>query len=311
MSTPFRLILSARDKLYRSGVLTPLRLHFPVVSVGNLTVGGTGKTPLVVALAEGFRNLGFHPVILSRGYKRKSRGIVLVGSSWEEAGDEPYLMHRRLGNVPVVVGADRFEAGTFAESKQLGDLFLLDDGFQHRRLHRDADLVTIDPAEWQAGEALLPLGRWREPKEAIRRATLACIHAVPGVPMPELPIPVFPMRTSIEGLFENGAEVPLESIRGEPVTAFAGIAKPERFFSSLEALGLTLARRVRFRDHHRYSPRDLERLGPGILITTEKDAVRLAGRGKFLYLRISVKIPEFDRLLRCILEKFSSADRTG
>ena len=124
-------------------------------------MGGNGKTPIVIALAEAFREKGFRPVVLSRGYGRTSRGILLAGSKWEEAGDEPLLMKRRLVDVPVVVGADRYEAGLFAENKNLGNIFILDDGFQHRRLHRDVDIVAIDPLEWSAGEMFLPPGRWR------------------------------------------------------------------------------------------------------------------------------------------------------
>ncbi|MBI4472831.1 MAG: tetraacyldisaccharide 4'-kinase [Acidobacteria bacterium] len=311
MSTAFRFILRAREKLYETGILTALRLNHPVVSIGNLTLGGTGKTPLVIALAEGLRDRGYHPVILSRGYKRTSRQILVVGNSWEEAGDEPYLIKRRLRDVPVVVGADRFEAGRYAERKQLGNLFILDDGFQHRRLHRDVDIVTIDPLEWDAGESLLPAGRWREPKDAIVRAHAACVQDVPGVPVPQLPIPSFNIQTKIDGIYKDDAQIPPESLRNRAVVAFAGIAKPERFFSSLESIGIAPRDRVRFRDHHRYTRRDIERLGGEILITTEKDAARLEGLGGFLYLRISVNIPEFDRLLECIQERFSSADRTG
>ena len=164
MSAAFRFLIHAREKLYRSGILPTLRLNHPVVSVGNLTVGGTGKTPIVITLAEAFRDKGFRPVILSRGYGRTSRGIVVDGTNWQDMGDEPFLIKRRLENIHVVVGADRYQAGLTAEKNGLGNLFILDDGFQHRRLHRDVDILTIDPVEWAAGETLLPTGRWREPK---------------------------------------------------------------------------------------------------------------------------------------------------
>ena len=136
MSRAFQFLVQAREKLYTSGILPTRRLNHPVISVGNLTVGGNGKTPIVIVLAAASRGKGFRPVILSRGYGRTSRGILLAGSKWEEAGDEPLLMKRRLVDVPVVVGADRYEAGLFAENKNLGNIFILDDGFQHRRLAR-------------------------------------------------------------------------------------------------------------------------------------------------------------------------------
>ncbi len=305
MSMPFRLLLQVRETLYETGVLTPLRLPCPVISVGNLTVGGTGKTPMVVALAEGLRARGLRPVVLSRGYKRTSRGVLVVGNSWEEAGDEPYLMSRRLQNVPVVVGANRYEAGMLAHRRNLGDIFILDDGFQHRRLHRDVDIVTIDPVEWAAGESLLPAGPWREPKSAIERAHFACVHDVPGAAVPSLPIPSFLIRTQVDGVYKDGEPVPLESIRGRAIIAFAGIAKPERFFSTLESLGLRPVKCIRFRDHHRFSRRDIARMGGEVRITTEKDAVRLEnlGAGDFVWVRVSAKIPEFDSLLDAIISK--------
>jgi tetraacyldisaccharide 4'-kinase len=308
MSSAFRFLVGARDKLYESGVLPVHRLQHPVISVGNLTVGGTGKTPLVILLAERLRDEGFRPVVLSRGYKRKSVGTVVVSTGlgpivpWEDAGDEPYLIAKRAGAVAVVVGADRYTAGLLAEERNLGDLFILDDGFQHRRLHRNVDLVTIDPAEWIAGERLFPYGRWREPKEALERADAAIVqsHAV----IPELPIPVFTIQTVVDGIYKGGERVSIQSLKNRAVTAFAGIAKPDRFFSSLESVGITPTRRVRFPDHHTYSARELESLPGEIHITTEKDAVRLESLGGqapgFLHLRISVNIPEIERLLALI-----------
>ena len=308
MSTAFRFLVGARDKLYERGVLPTYRLNHPVISVGNLTVGGTGKTPLVILLAEQLRAEGFRPVVLSRGYRRKSSGTVIVSAgqgplvSWDTAGDEPYVIARRT-NAAVVVGADRYRAGLLAEEKNLGNLFILDDGFQHRRLHRNVDLVTIDPAEWIAGERLLPSGHWREPKEALARAHAAIVHK--HAVTPQLPVPVFGIHTVVEGIYRNDEPVSLETLKNRAVTAFAGIAKPDRFFASLESIGVTLSRRIRFPDHHRYNAQELEALPGEIYITTEKDAVRLEGTalqrtGGFLHLRISVNIPDIERLLALI-----------
>ena len=309
MSRTFRFLVGARDKLYESGVLQTYSLRHPVISVGNLTVGGTGKTPLVILLAERFRNAGFRPVVLSRGYKRKSAGIVVVSTgsgptvAWDVAGDEPYLIAKRARGVAVVVGADRYAAGVVAEERDLGDIFILDDGFQHRRLFRNVDLVTIDPVEWLAGEQLFPYGRWREPKEAIARADAAIVQS--GEPVPGLPVPAFAIETVLEGLYKGSEPVPLHTLKNRAVTAFAGIAKPDRFFHALESMGIPGIRRVRFPDHHSYSVRDLENLPGEIHVTTEKDAVRLEelAPGTFLHLRISVNIPEFERLLELILSR--------
>lgn len=305
MSSAFRLLLQAREKLYNSGLLSTVRLNHPVISIGNLTLGGTGKTPLVIALAHELQERGLHPAILSRGYRRQSRDVVIAGSNWEEAGDEPCLMARRLGNVPVVVGGDRYAAGLMAERKQLGNIFILDDGFQHRRLHRDVDIVAIDPVEWAAGEALLPAGRWREPKSAIERAHAACVQEIPGSAFPSLPVPSFAVRTEIQGLYKEDTAVAPEDLQGRSVVAFAGIAKPDRFFATVESLGIQPVRCIGFPDHHSYSDRDIQKLGGDVLITTEKDAVRLAGRGfrDFVYIRISANIPDFERLMNVILER--------
>jgi tetraacyldisaccharide 4'-kinase len=309
MSRAFRFLVGARDKLYERGVLPTHRLHHPVISVGNLTVGGTGKTPLVILLAERLRDEGWRPVVLSRGYKRKSAGTVVVSKgagpavAWEFAGDEPFLIAKRALGVPVVVGADRYAAGLLAEEQGLGNLFILDDGFQHRRLFRNVDLVTIDPAEWSAGERLFPYGRWREPKEAIERAQAAIVQE--SQTLPNLTVPTFVARTLLDGIYRGSEPIPTQTLKNHSVTAFAGIAKPERFFHALESLGLTLSHRIRFRDHHHYNARDLESLPGEVHITTEKDAVRLEGVNleefrDLLHLRISVRILEFDRLLELI-----------
>ena len=305
MSRAFQFLVRAREKLYASGILPTLRLKHPVISVGNLTIGGNGKTPIVIALAEAFREKGFRPVILSRGYGRTSRGVLLVGSNWEEAGDEPLLMKRRLVDVPVVVGTDRYEAGFFAENRSLGNIFILDDGFQHRRLHRDVDIVAIDPMEWSAGETLLPRGRWREPKGALTRAHAACVQDLDIAEIKPLPIPAFRVRYEVDGLYSKNAPVSRESLKGLAVVAFAGIAKPERFFRTLESMGISTIKTVVFRDHHHYSRREIENLGGDVLITTEKDAVRLAPvtDRSFSYVRISAKIADFDRLMSLILSR--------
>jgi tetraacyldisaccharide 4'-kinase len=308
VSRVFGLLLQARAKLYKARILKTRRLQHPVISVGNLTVGGTGKTPLVIALAGALRDRGFHPVILSRGYGRASRGVLVVRRervNWKEWGDEPLLMKERLGDIPVLVGANRYEAGTLAEEAQLGNLFLLDDGFQHCQLHRDVDLVTIDPVEWAAGELLLPSGPWREPKAAIARAHAACVQEHPGARVPDLPIPEYVIRTEIDGIYQNGAPRSAEEFRNRPVVAFAGIAKPERFFSALESIGIHPVKCVRFRDHHSYTPDDIRSLGSDLLITTEKDAMRLhtVTDRPYSYLRISAKIPNFDGLMSLILSR--------
>ena len=312
MTAPFRLAVQIRDRLYRSGILRARRLDHPVISIGNLTVGGTGKTPLTILLAETFHEEGYKPVILSRGYRRQSKGTVVVSRgegplvSWKEAGDEPYLMALRLsGTAAVVVGESRHAAGLVAQRENLGNLFLLDDGFQHRQLHRDVDIVTVDPTEWLGAETLLPLGRWREPRSAITRAHAACVQDVPAMPPLDLPIPQFKVTNVVSGVYFRGERVPVEDLHGKSIAAFAGIAKPERFFKTLEGLGLHIDQRVSFRDHHSFTDADLRGLQGDVPITTEKDNVRLEGRGDFFTLRVSANIAELEALKTLILKRIS------
>jgi tetraacyldisaccharide 4'-kinase len=318
VNSPFLMVLKAREKLYKAGIFRTRRLSYPVISIGNLTLGGTGKTPLVMFLAERMRNEGFRPVILSRGYHRTTRGVLVVsrGSGplmdWKEAGDEPYLMACRLAGTPLVVGENRYEAGLHAESEGLGNLFILDDGFQHRQLYRDVDIITIDPREWIAGETLLPMGRWREPQTAIHRAHAACVQDVRDADV-QLPIPTFKVSFRIDGIFRCGefgligSAVSLSELRGRAVVAFAGIAKPERFFSALESMGLNLLQRLSFPDHYVFSEAELKAIEGAIGITTEKDAVRLTHKKEFLALRVSAEVPEFEALRALILGRLTKS----
>src|SRR3989475_12877386 len=213
-------------------------------------------------------------------------------------------MKQRLGNVPVVVGANRYQAGQLAEQRQLGDIFILDDGFQHRRLHRDVDILTIDPVEWAAGETLLPGGRWREPKSASVRAQVACIQEGIGAALPSLPIPSLVVKTEIQGLYKEDAGISPETLKEQAVVAFAGISKPERFFAALQSLGIYPARCVRFRDHHPYSPPEIEKLGGEFRFPPPKGPRRLSRiPATFLCLPISLSLPDFERLMSLILNR--------
>lgn len=308
MSRLFREIVRARSAAYERGYLKARRLDHPVISIGNLTTGGTGKTPLVIAIAAAMGQLGYRPVILSRGYRRRSRGLVVVGRGngpevpWEDSGDEPFMMALRLPGVSVVVGVDRFEAGRRAEAEGLGNLFILDDGFQHRRLHRDVDLVAIDPADWRGEERLLPTGNWREPRTALGRAHAACVRREQGHPEIGLPVPSFEFAIEPDGIVRNGEWVARSSLAETGLVAFAGIAKPGRFFRTLKSMGLRVDSTRSFPDHHVFRPSELAALPPGTRITTEKDAVRLPP-GDFCFLRVSANILNFEALRDLVLER--------
>jgi tetraacyldisaccharide 4'-kinase len=275
--------LALRDLRLERGWERVERLRWPVISIGNLSTGGSGKTPLTIALAGALTARGFHVDVLSRGYGRRSQNPARVVSDGdaEEFGDEPLLIAREAG-VPVYVAPQRYQAGELAEAVQRDSksraIHLLDDGFQHRQLYRDIDILLLNRQDWQ--DNLLPAGNLREGLNAARRATVIAIPANDPEFETQLKArgwqgPVWRLHRKMEVPAPNGGEA-------GPVIAFCGIARPEQFFSGLETAGLHLAARIAFSDHHRYSPRDLARLadaarksGITTLITTEKDRVRL------------------------------------
>ncbi len=284
----YRAALGAKNTAYARGWLPSRRLQAPVISIGNLSVGGAGKTPLVIRLAELLAGRGFAVDVLSRGYGRFGRGAERVQAGPEHEpgdlsshtaaaryGDEPLLIARTSG-VPVYVGASRYEAGLAAERDQKqGQVHLLDDGFQHRQLARAVDIVVLHRSDFTAG--LLPAGRLREPLSALRRASVAVLRVEDEAFAPEL-------RRRFPGLpvWSMTREIVLESSEGRAV-AFCGIAHPEEFFASLTRAGVSLAASLAFRDHHAYTDADVAALAGKVaatgevrLLTTEKDLVRLS-----------------------------------
>jgi tetraacyldisaccharide 4'-kinase len=270
-----------RARLYANGVLKQERLGKPVISVGNLTVGGTGKTPMVIWLAERLIAQGERVGILSRGYKGKG------GTS-----DEIELMKSRLqGRAMFGVGADRFKQGKRLESSV--DVFLLDDGFQHLALARDLDILLIDASQPLARQTLLPTGRLREPVSAMARADALVFTRTETVAGTGAAIerfqdfPVFSAATRLLGFRRLGIDAPAlspDAIGPGTFYAFCGIGNPRAFVQDLQNWKLPIADRCEFPDHHRYDARDAreleqatERAGAKALLTTEKDAQNLAG----------------------------------
>ncbi|MGH9744164.1 MAG: tetraacyldisaccharide 4'-kinase [Candidatus Acidiferrum sp.] len=270
-----------RAWLYEKGWLKQGHLRGKVISVGNLTVGGTGKTPMVLWLAEKFLSEGKRVAILSRGYR---------GS--DGTSDEIELMKGRLqGGVAFGVGKDRFAEGRRIESETPIDIFLLDDGFQHLPLARDLDILLVDASRPVHRSALLPAGSLREPISAMRRADLLVLTRVERQPGSLEAVgklkqyPVFAAITRLVGFRRLGNPTLLNSneIGVGPFFAFCGIGNPEAFVRDLESWAIPLAGRVFFRDHHRYDANDVNTLekaaetaGAKAFVTTEKDAHNLA-----------------------------------
>lgn len=298
----YRAGVHLRDFALHAGLYPTKRLPGVVVSVGNIVLGGTGKTPLVIALARLFRDAGLSPAVLSRGYRGRRRDDEAVVSSEkrlylgpEEAGDEPVLIAKNAVGVPVIVGRNRWQTGRRAYRRFGSGLFILDDGFQHLRIQRDLNILLLDAARPFGTARLFPRGDLREGVWAVRRAdvilltrfndageggaeTLALLEKL----WPE--IPVYTSSHAPRYLMEPSAmrSVGLEALSGMRVVAFCGLAAGGSFFKTLRGLGAEVVEEVRFPDHFRYRiPHVVEleerarRLGAHALVTTEKDLVRL------------------------------------
>jgi tetraacyldisaccharide 4'-kinase len=272
-----------RAWLYARGWLKQERLKGMVISIGNVTVGGTGKTPMVIWLAEKLLAQGKRVAILSRGYR-----------SVNGTSDEIELMRQRFqGRVAFGVGKNRLVQGRRLEAQQKIDVFLLDDGFQHLQLARDIDIVLLDASREMGKERLLPAGRLREPLSALSRANLVVFTRIENAPGAREAIqrlwkfPVFAAETRLLGFRLLGGDrtlFPADSIGAGPFFAFCGIGNPEAFFRDLERWHVPVAGSRRFRDHHRYVPEDVALLvraasqaNAKAFLTTEKDAQNLAG----------------------------------
>lgn len=305
--------VALRLALYRRGVLAVRGAARPVVSVGNVAAGGTGKTPFVRWLAGELLRRGRHPSILTRGYGRASRGTVVVSdgrgalASVADSGDEPALLARALPSVPIVAAARRRIAAARAET--LGtpvDLHILDDGFSHVALARDVDVVLLDATAPDAGGALLPAGRLREPLSSLARADLLVVtkteQADPG-PALEIArrfapgVPVYRARTEVLGVVgRDGLPVEPGDLPAGTTVAVAGIACPESFRATLASIGIEPAELLAFRDHEPYGPasvgrieRALEESGATAVVTTEKDAVKLDDLLRVPVFRVAVE----------------------
>ena len=284
-----------RRQWYRRRPRARRRLARPVVSVGALAAGGSGKTPLVAWLARLLVEMGERPAILSRGYRRADpvdgaaviRDFQRVVGSLSVAGDEPWMLARALERVAVVVAADRHLAGRLAEARLDATVHLLDDGFQHFQLARGTDLVLLSAADLD-DPRVLPAGRLRERLAAARCADALLLVDVPAdrgarVRRALRPARLFhahrragPVRVRQPGRWTGAVD------RGARVAALAGIARPERFFADVRTAGFEVVRALAFSDHHRYRPRDVERVqaearraGAQAIVTTDKDFVRL------------------------------------
>ncbi len=312
---------AAARTAYRLGLRRSERAAVPVISVGNIACGGTGKTPLVAALARTLLAAGARPAILTRGYRRRASQPVLIWkerqAGWEQAGDEPTLLARALPDVPIVVDPDRVRGAATAVREADATHLLLDDGFQHWRLARDLDIVTVEAADPFCANA----PRREHPNALVRAHAVVLSRAADrteamaamAVLLPYAPNATFvATKLAARGLHRGGERQPAEVLKGVTVLAMAGIASPQSFIHTLGDLGAHIVDMNFYSDHHRYSRREVERIlaeaePNGILVvTTAKDIVKLppdlAGSVAWLEVEAVPLFGSFEELLAPVLD---------
>lgn len=258
---------------------TPIvTVNVPVISIGNLTVGGTGKTPVVQMVVRLLQQQGYQPAVILRGYRRRSRGLVVVHDgvrmcvSVDQAGDEAYL-HATSLQVPVVVCSSKVDAAVYAAGLLPCNVIVVDDGFQHRSLHRDVDIVLVDRATLQG--ALLPAGRLREPLTSLARAHVILLTD------PSLAPSDVQRYASSDTVIDHVRVTSAADVLGQRVILMAGIANPHRFTATVQQVGAVVVDEVFFRDHYRYSQASVQdvlhkaKANHASVCTTEKDSVKL------------------------------------
>jgi tetraacyldisaccharide 4'-kinase len=317
LSLVHRAILAVRETGYRTGLFRVSQSPIPVISVGNITLGGTGKTTITERLSASLKERGFSPGIVMRGYKKKRPGTFAVDphqDSAENAGDEAVMLSRRT-MLPVIVGKDRAQGIAAGVSKFGIDVAIFDDGFQVRNVRKDVELLVVNGQDGPAALHLFPLGFLREPLEMTQKADIILVNkgelTEPFVSL-VASIPVFRVRYRPLHLFNirRRAMVDYRYLRGERVLAFSGLGDNRSFFSLLNEIGADVVETVEFADHHRYSVDDVRHLqsfdGIGAVVTTEKDAVKIdhmdVGDNVF-YLAIEAKIEGEQTFVDLVVEK--------
>lgn len=306
LSQFYYLVIKTRWLFYKLGILPQTRLPCTVISVGNITWGGTGKTPAVIMIVKLLKEMGKRVAILSRGYRRNKKTKIAIVSDGEkiilssrEAGDEPYLLAKNLPGIPIIVGKRRIDSGKYAIERFGSEVLVLDDGFQYWPLKRDLDIVTIDSLNPYGNGYLIPRGQLREPISHLSRADVFLLTRANLVSREDLQgitgdLERFSPQAKIlesvhqpeylQGLFA-GEKKGLDFIRERRVVAFSSIGNAYSFEKTLEELGAKIIKIFQFPDHHNYNQKDLQEIeavcrsrlekGEAILVTTEKDGVRL------------------------------------
>lgn len=299
ISAIYRGAVNIRNAMFDFGLMRQKKLPCPVVSIGNITVGGTGKTPTAIKIANILKAKGLRPAILSRGYKGSARSPVNIVSDgsrilmdFKEAGDEPIVMAQSTEGIPILTGHERYLTGKYAIENMSADILVLDDGFQHRSLARDIEIVLLNSRLPLGNGFPLPLGPLREPVRSLKRADIIIWTGSAAVPDNQsLPFKALTLDfPSFYGYHKPKAIVcgdrisvyDPEYLKDRRICAFAGIGIPASFRNTLENLGADIADFIAFPDHHRYSEIDISRINGSaracnadMIVTTEKDGIKL------------------------------------
>jgi len=333
LSPLYALLMSFRAWLYARGVKQQIHLPLPIISVGNLSMGGTGKTPMVIYLGRLLKKAGRRPAVLSRGYGGSSKEAINIVSreggeillTAQEAGDEPVLMARKL-KIPIITGRQRVITGRHVVDQGLADVLIMDDGFQHLALARDLNLALFNAAALPEHFRVFPGGPWREPETALKRADCFVINGAENINEEQVKSfclkltetypgrPIFRGHYTADSLIDpQGIQHPISALPPGPLLAFCGIARPESFFQTLKAIAESrVIETASFQDHHSFQAKDMislnrqaEKTGCTALITTEKDMVKLSVLSPAMplwILRVKLTMPrDFERFVLAAL----------
>ncbi len=330
------LIIFVRNKLFDWGFFHSCQISTPVISIGNIQLGGTGKTPFTEYVVQKLLQFNLKPVILTRGYRRKDRNPVLIdpkiskGFYSDQIGDEPYLLSRNLPGVTIGIDADRCRMAKKIYSEKPESVFVLDDGFQHRKLTRDVDIVLLDPTRWSKLPFLFPLTYFRDLKSSLTRAHIFIITRWKSDPEKSWQLkrklisryqkPVFLSNLKPIGLqnLNKDEKISLEEISQKKVIAFCGLASPHQFFKMLEENNARIVGKRVFKDHHYYNEREINSLidmarkfDAEYIITTQKDAVKirqqwLSGNQDFYYVRIIIQLDDEEKFINILMGELSA-----
>ena len=313
----YSLLAKFRRYLYKEGFIKKKKLHKPVISIGNLSVGGTGKTPLTIYISKLLQKNGYKVCVLSRGYKRKSKETLIVSDgnniyvNWQSSGDEPYLI--ALNKIPVVVSKSRYEAGLTALKNFDVDIFILDDGFQHFQLYRDLDILLIDAKKPFWEDKPLPFGRLREPVETYKYTDIFVITKAKKEEkeliqkLRTFEKPFFFAKEVSNSITDFEKEYPLDFLKNKEIFLFSGLANNQQFIDYVSSLSKQIGFKVTgfkgFKDHFDYENFTLPKVN--FYLTTEKDLLKVRDKLKNVYaLKYQFKFPEeFDRLILKTAEK--------